>query len=313
LAQHLLELFNVDYKTLHGIVSSEGVIEALAEREAMKALGYADELRPLLSVAGRKGTQDLIPKLQSLYYCTTTSIDRRKDPVTAIDPFFSIMTASPVEYIEDLISNREISGGFFNRFLAIVGQPRKAIPRPKKLRDVAWHHLWKPLNNLRDIRNREVDLEPEAGTLWDKWFEQWTDDHRKFSSRDQGITERIPEHALKIALVYALTKNELAISVQSLAIAIKISGWLQSSALRTFRDAGVDRLGKCERIILETLKRTRDRRIWRRDLQRAMSARGYNAEMFNRTIRALETNDQITTYLLKSESGKKRPVVELSL
>jgi hypothetical protein len=90
LAQHLLELFNVDYKTLHGIVSSEGVIEALAEREAMKALGYADELRPLLSVAGRKGTQDLIPKLQSLYYCTTTSIDRRKDPVTAIDPFFSI-------------------------------------------------------------------------------------------------------------------------------------------------------------------------------------------------------------------------------
>jgi hypothetical protein len=128
LAQHLLELFGVPYKTLHGIVSSEGIIEALAEREETKVLGYADEFRTLLSVAGRKGTQDLIPKLQTLYYCTTTSIDRRKDPVTAVEPFFSLMTASPVEYIEDLIGEREISGGFFNRFLTVVGNPRKSNP-----------------------------------------------------------------------------------------------------------------------------------------------------------------------------------------
>jgi Protein of unknown function (DUF3987) len=311
LVQHLLELLNIDYKTLQGIVSSEGVVEALSEHEEIKALGYADEFRTLLSVAGRKGTQDLIPKLQSLYYCTTTSIDRRKDPSTAIDPFFSIITASPAEYIEDLIGDREISGGFFNRFLTIVGQSRKAMPRPKKLRDVSWHHISKPLNELRGIRNREVDLDPEAGMLWDTWFEQWTNDHRNLPTRDQVLTERIPEHALKIALVYALTKNERAISAQSLATAIKICGWLQSSALRTFRDAGVDRIGKCERIIVETLKRTKDRRMWRRDLQRTMSARGYNAEMFNRTIRALEINDQIRPYPVTVASGKHRTAVEL--
>jgi hypothetical protein len=112
LAQHLLDVFQVKYKTLHGVVSSEGIIEALAEGEETKALGYVDEFRTLLSVAGRKDTQDLIPKLQTLYYCTTTSIDRRKDPATAVDPYFSLMTASPAGYIEDLISEREISGVF---------------------------------------------------------------------------------------------------------------------------------------------------------------------------------------------------------
>jgi hypothetical protein len=179
------------------------------------------------------------------------------------------------------------------------------------MREIAWHHLLKPLNELRDTRYRDVDLDPEAGTLWDQWFEDWTDDHRKSPARDQVLTERVPEHALKIALVYALVKNELTISAESLAIAIKISGWLQSTALRTFRDAGFDRITKCERIILETLRRTKDRRIWRRDLQRAMSARGYNSEMFNRTINALATNEQVRTYSEPSGSGKNRTVVEI--
>lgn len=62
LACELLRYVGVDFKELDGVVSSEAIYEALADREGTKGLVYADEFRALLSVAKRKGTQDILPK-----------------------------------------------------------------------------------------------------------------------------------------------------------------------------------------------------------------------------------------------------------
>ena len=68
-AELLRHIGEDDVEILTGIVSSEGIFERLAKAEGIRALGYADEFRSLLSVAKRKGTQDILPKLNSLYYC----------------------------------------------------------------------------------------------------------------------------------------------------------------------------------------------------------------------------------------------------
>ena len=115
---------------------------------------------------------------------------------------------------------------------------------------------------------------------------------------------------MKIATVYAVLGGERKISARNLAISIKIGKWLQASALHVFDDVGLDRFGKCERIIPDLLKRAKDHRMWRRDLQRAMSARGFNGELFNRAIKALESNDIIRCVPVTTGAGKKRPVVE---
>src|SRR5262249_2222448 len=65
-AEQLLKNLGEDTESIYGIVSTEGLIERLAKREETKALGYADEFRSLLAVAKRKGTQDIIPRLNSL-------------------------------------------------------------------------------------------------------------------------------------------------------------------------------------------------------------------------------------------------------
>src|SRR5262249_18632142 len=66
LATEFLNHVGEDFRSLEGLVSTEGLIETLAAREETKALIYADEFRALLSVARRKGTQDILPRLNSL-------------------------------------------------------------------------------------------------------------------------------------------------------------------------------------------------------------------------------------------------------
>src|SRR5262245_10683653 len=61
LACELLRHVGVDFKELDGVVSAEGIYEALAMHDDTKGLIYADEFRALLSVAKRKGTQDILP------------------------------------------------------------------------------------------------------------------------------------------------------------------------------------------------------------------------------------------------------------
>src|SRR5262249_54624046 len=111
----LLRRVGEDFKELDGVVSAEGIYEALAKHDDTKALIYADEFRALLSVARRKGTQDILPRLNTLYYCPErASIDRVKDSTTVIRPFLSLIAATPKEYIEDIMSDLEITGGFLN-------------------------------------------------------------------------------------------------------------------------------------------------------------------------------------------------------
>jgi hypothetical protein len=125
LACELLRYVGVDFKDLDGVASAEGIYEALSAKEGSKGLVAADEFRALLSVAQRKGTQNITPKLNSLYYCPDRSAVNRVDSTVIIKPFVSLLAATPQEYIEDILSDLDISGGFLNRFLIISARNRK--------------------------------------------------------------------------------------------------------------------------------------------------------------------------------------------
>jgi putative DNA primase/helicase len=310
-AERLLKESGTDFKTLYGIVSTEGIIEPLAAEEGKKALAYADEFRTLLGVANRKGTQDLLPKLNSLYYCRTTSVDRRKDPVTAVDPFFSMMTATPKDYIEDLIGDREVSGGFFNRFLSICGTPRDSKPRPRKLSSIPWEKFRQPLTGLCDLSPREIDFAADATELWDSFFDQWTVDHRKGSPREQLLTERIPEHALKIALIYSTLRERQHIDVESLAVSIKICGWLQSNTLSIFQDIGLDKRSKAEQAIIRRLGKAKDHLMPIRSLQQYCGSIRITTTDFRDALKVLKDTDQIVDCLVTT-IGRERKAVKLS-
>jgi len=284
----------------------------LAGREGTKALIFADEFRALLAVARRKGTQDLIPRLNSLYYCPQqSSVDRVKNPTTAIRPFLSMITATPQEYVEDILGELEIAGGFLNRCLIISGeeQPPKAVVVTPD--DEAWGGLaMKLCKACENVPAGHMEFDAEALSLWNEFYVEWKNERRQMKAKNAQLTARIFEHILKIAIVYTVLAGEAVIHGQALATAIKIGGWLQSNATRLFAATGMDRLGRCEYFILDLLLRTKGRKAWKRDLQMAAGGRGYNAEVFNRAMRALQLSDRIYCEEVDTMSGRTRTSVE---
>ncbi len=311
LACQLLRHVGEDFKELDGVVSSEGIYEALADHEETKALIYADEFRALLSVAKRKGTQDILPRLNSLYYCPErASIDRVKDSTTIVKPFLSLVTATPQAYVEDILTDLEIVGGFLNRFLIISGEEQEPKAIVKSPSVAAWESIASGLGEIRDRRPGHLEFSPEASELWIDFYTQWKKERRNWHPKKADLSARTFEHILKIAIVYAVLAGEHRITEKFLAVAIRIGGWLQANALTLFADSGADRFGKCERTIIDLLKHAKNFRMWRRDLQQAMSKRGFNGEMFSRAIKALEANDLLRCDTATTPAGRTRPFVE---
>ena len=311
LACELLRRVGEDFKELDGVVSAEGIYKALADRDETKGLIYADEFRALLSVAKRKGTQDIIPRLNSLYYCPErASIDRVKNSTIITRPFLSLVTATPQARVEDILSDLEITGGFLNRFLVISGneQPPKAIVKSPS--SAAWEAIATGVREVAGHTVGHLEMTADAKELWTDFYNGWKNERRGWHPKQTNLSARIFEHVLKIAVVYSALAREHQISVKSLAIAVAVGGWLQSNTLQLFADTGLDHFGKCERVILDILKRSRDGRMWRRDLQQVVSKRGFNGEVFNRALKALESNDHVCCRTKISPAGRERPIVE---
>jgi putative DNA primase/helicase len=278
---------------LRGIQSSEAIYDSLARMDGAKSLAYCDEFRSLLSVAKRKGTQDLIPRLSSLYYCPPRdSLNRHKDSTVVVDPFLSLIAATPTEYVQDLLSNLEIDGGFLNRFLTITGEVKQwkpIAPRPS-----GWEKFTKLLLEIGshyDDNECRFEWTEESRDLWIRHYTAWKESRRSWNERDRKLTARIDEHILKLAIVYSAIKKQSVVTVEALITAISIGQWLQTTALNAFREVGQDPFGRAEKTVLDIVKSKGKMR--RRYLQQWVYKKGINGEILTRVITSLVKNGEL--------------------
>jgi hypothetical protein len=311
LATEFLNHVGEDFKLVDGLVSTEGLIEVLAAHEETKALVYADEFRALLSVARRKGTQDILPRLNSLYSCPEkSSVDRVKNPTVAIRPFVSLIAATPQEYVEDLLCDIDIAGGVLNRFLIIMGDEQAPKPIVKAPSDVEWDKLAMKAQTAINKVSGHIDFSSDALARWKDFYVNWRNNCRKLEYRKAQLTARTFEHILKTATVYTALNGESTINLATLNIAIDVGSWIEANTIQLFATVGMDQFGKCEQAVLAALKKAGNGRMWRRELQRKMGSQRFNAELFNRALRALEMNDWISCYDVAIGTGRSRTAVQ---
>jgi hypothetical protein len=231
-----------------------------------------------------------------------------KDSTTIVKPFLSLIAATPKAYIDDLLTDLDISGGFLNRFLIVSGDEQKPRPIVRQPSSSAWESIAAPLREIRDrITPRHMEMTPEAEEAWCEFYTTWKTERTTWNLKQSQLTARTFEHVLKIAVLYSALAGEERIGIDSLCRAIAVGGWLQSNTLALFSDAGLDQLGKVERVITTILKPKKI--MFRRDLQRLVGSRGHNAEMFNRALVALEKNDVIGLGKTTTGAGRERPTV----
>jgi hypothetical protein len=301
-AEQLLSHIDDDVEVIRGFVSTEGIFEVLAKDKGTRALGYADEWRSLLSVAKRRGTLDILPKMNSLYGCPFRDEITRRDKSTIVEsPFFSFISATPLEYAEKLLGNEEIAGGVLNRYLIVSGKEQPPKPLVEPPFEQAWQSISRPLRETGERWAKKphcFTLDPEAKDLYCKFYIALRRSMDERDAREVQLTSRIDEHVLKIALVYSAVFGETKITRKALAIAIAIGRWLQASTLSIFGDVGLDSFTKAQKEILKVVEKRGY--IYRRDLQRLLSKK-INGELFGRALRVLDTDG-----FIKCHDGRER-------
>ncbi|OGU70154.1 MAG: hypothetical protein A3H45_10540 [Ignavibacteria bacterium RIFCSPLOWO2_02_FULL_55_14] len=302
-----------DVEVLTGLVSTEGLFEALAKTERKRALVFSDEFRSLLCIAkGRKATQDLLPKLNSLYSCPDfDSINRKERSTRIVEPFVSLVTATAREYVEDLLGNLDVVGGMLNRFIIVEGKTQPPKPFAKFPSPEHWGKLTGPLCKVRDYWKANpscLEFDSRAHDLWGEWYIAWKKERDELDPKRRDLTARTSEHVLKISLVYSALAQEREISARSLITGIKIGEWLEGNVLRAFEDVGLDSFSKAEKLILSKIRSKG--RLFRRVLQQAAGARGINARMFGDVLKTLHENGHIKITGDKALSGQKTILVE---
>lgn len=243
-----------------GAVSSEGIYEILGKREEQRLLLNYDEARSLLQISKRQTTSDMLPKLNSLYNCPPSeSIDRKKKSTKVTRPFVSLMTASPIEWLVGAIAQEDVMGGFLNRFLLVSGESKEPIPFAQLPNKAEWENF---IQELRDIivgytQISEMSWSDEAKALFEEFYTSWHPRQRSLPAETAALTNRIPDHVVKIAMLLSGLAGKPQITAEATAIAIKVGRYLEEMACLLFGDIGLTRQGRVERIIINRLQNNR--------------------------------------------------------
>jgi len=294
---------NVDgsWQILKGISSAEGLLAQLADPWAnergnggvpdqggtgdKRLLLCLSELSTLLKKAQQKGVSNIVPLLTECFDCPSElHLPTRNDPLVVTAPYVSLIAASTPSWLEDL-QDRDILGGFGNRFIYILGQKKKPIPFPdppnNDLGQKVEAHLCDMLAWLPD--EMEVELHESAKHLWRDFYTRW----RSLAWSDEvvaAIVQRIPDITLKIALIYALLEKQSVITEEILSAAIEAGGYAVASAQRIFSEFHTSRSSTLEKRVVDVLAKGPQKYG---DLHRAVGGR-YSTQELQPVLEALK-------------------------
>lgn len=230
------------FKTLRGIRSYEGLLDELAGERKVRLIQLG-ELLSLLAKARQDSLGNIIPALNELYDSPDLLNPpvHQKDVKPAIEPFLSIMAGTTQDWLQKALTERDIYGGFANRWIYFYGLPKDPMPNPPKVDPDKRNELVGELNQIRswaeDVRNGEITISDEANALFEEYY-------REYYGRCQlpglipTLIVRIQDFIWKIALLYAVDTMSETISKDHLEAAIAVGKYLEASVAEVFASFG---------------------------------------------------------------------------
>ena len=140
---------NPQFQILPGIGSAEGLLDALGGERKVVVLSES-ELLSLLAKARQEALSNLIPKLTSLFDCPDLeTFKTRQRTVVCKEPFLSISSGTTLAWLQKALTEKDIYGGFANRFIFVYGNPKPPLPFPPKVDADAYTALLAKINDMR--------------------------------------------------------------------------------------------------------------------------------------------------------------------
>ncbi len=265
---------NPPFRIVRGIRSYEGLLDELAGEQKIRLI-HLGELLSLLAKAAQQSLGNIIPALTELY----DSPDILNPPVhqanvqPALEPFVSIVAGTTQDWLMKALTERDIYGGFANRWVYFYGVPKDPMPSPPKVDADRQGKLVQDLNQIRDwadsVPGGEVTVSPEADALWAEHYATY---YRRCQQPGliPTLIVRVQDFIWKIALLYAADDLSESITAEHLLAAIAVGDYLEASVAEVFAEFGQSDGKALETRLLDYL-RSAGRPVPEREVYRSLT------------------------------------------
>ena len=249
---------NPPFKIVRGIRSYEGLLDELAGDGKIRLI-LLGELLSLFAKAGQQSLSNIIPSLTELYDCPdllNPPVHQEVKPAKA--PFLSIMAGTTQDWLQKALTEKDIYGGFANRWLYFYGLPKNPMPNPPKIDQDELNHLVSRLNHIRDwaanVPQGEIHISDEASKLFETFYNTEFYPCCQQPGLIPALIVRIQDFIWKIGLLYAVEAECETISGDHLEAAIAVGKYLEESVVQVFASFGESKGKKDEMRVLEHLR-----------------------------------------------------------
>jgi len=253
------------------------------EHEGRRLLIILDEFTHLLKKARQESSSTLIHGLTNAYDMPETLDNPTKEnPMSAHKPCVSVIGLTTKAWLEHALNYEDLLGGFVNRFIFFAGEPKDPIPLPPKPDKDLWDRIGIHLQSSRFANHRisekqrsshEYHLLPEATELWDGYYRKWHKRQRECENEMMtALYQRLPNHAMKMALVYACLEHKEGdgvITPDQIQASIDFADYAEKSYEYLFHGFGFSQRSRVEATIEDRLRR---KQMTRRELRHAISS-----------------------------------------
>ncbi len=304
-----IDVENPVFQIIPGIGSAEGLIDALGGEKKVVLLNESEFLS-LLSKARQEGLSNLIPKLTSLYDCPDReTLKTRIKAVECKEPFLSIISGTTHAWLQQALTEREIYGGFANRFMFVCGEPKSPLPFPPKVDAAKRDALVSRINDIRlwadELRadnGGELAVSDEAKARFAVYY---ADYHTRCASESlsAALIPRVQTFVWKLALLYAAMDFSQVIKTNHLEPAILAGSFLEQSAMLLFHAFGASRGKQVEEKLLAFLRsRGKGNPISQREVYRTLNL---SATELEQAAKPLQKLGLIRNSTKVTEKGRK--------
>jgi len=214
------------FRIVKGIRSYEGLLDELSGERKVRLIQLG-ELLSLLAKARQDSLGNIVPALTELY----DSPDLVNPPVhqkevkPAREPFLSIMAGTTQDWLQKALTERDVYGGFANRWLYFYGLPKEPMPSPPKVDPDKRNKLVQELNQIRDwadsVPGGEIKISDEANALFEQYYREY---YRRCQQPGliPTLIVRVQDFIWKIALLYTADTMSETVSKDHLEAAIAV-------------------------------------------------------------------------------------------
>lgn len=245
------------FRIVKGIRSYEGLLDELSGERKVRLIQLG-ELLSLLAKAKQESLGNIVPQLTELYDCPDcVNPPVRQKMVVCREPFVSIMAGTTQAWLKKALTERDIYGGFANRWLYFFGLPKEPKPNPPKVNPDKRDDLVREINQIclwaEDVPNGEVTISDEASAPFAEYYRGYYH-HCQQEGLIPVLIVRIQDFIWKLALLYAAMDLSDVIKADHIKAAIAVGNYLEASVVEAFRSFADSRGKQSETKVLEYLK-----------------------------------------------------------